>query len=225
VDAAPPLERSRATARISVTTIGRGAPPGETLRIRGSLMVRSVPIILAVLAVASACVQSGDDPPSLFASAGTRARPNADSDSGVGSDDAWQLHDRCQALDASGAGHDKQLPSATVGTVEFRAVAPTPQISREVPQCMMSVCAPEYPCQPLGDTYTCRGQFPDYPPNCSSGAFTVAHDGTVCSTQTCRWRLARANTRGTDVTHRPDDAFSAADRSDVLRREFWSHLL
>jgi hypothetical protein len=45
--------------------------------------------------------------------------------------------------------------------------------------CATSVCASEYPCQPLGASYTCRGQFADWPPAYSASAFTVSADGTV----------------------------------------------
>jgi hypothetical protein len=45
--------------------------------------------------------------------------------------------------------------------------------------CAMNVCTADYPCQPLGADYTCRGQFADWPPAFSSSAFTVNSDSTI----------------------------------------------
>jgi hypothetical protein len=45
--------------------------------------------------------------------------------------------------------------------------------------CAMNVCTPDYPCQPLGANYTCRGQFADWPPAYYSSAFTLNSDGTI----------------------------------------------
>ncbi|MET0385342.1 MAG: DUF1566 domain-containing protein [Polyangiales bacterium] len=45
--------------------------------------------------------------------------------------------------------------------------------------CKSSVCASEYPCQARGDSYTCRGQFADWPPSYLSAMFHATSEGTV----------------------------------------------
>ncbi len=42
-----------------------------------------------------------------------------------------------------------------------------------------NVCTADYPCQILGASYTCRGQFADWPPSDVPPAFTDNGDGTV----------------------------------------------
>jgi Protein of unknown function (DUF1566) len=45
--------------------------------------------------------------------------------------------------------------------------------------CSGTVCTDDYPCRPLGASYTCRGQFADWPPAYSSGVFIDITSGTL----------------------------------------------
>jgi hypothetical protein len=45
--------------------------------------------------------------------------------------------------------------------------------------CAANVCAADYPCEPTGSSYTCRGQFADWVPTYTASNFAVTANGTV----------------------------------------------
>jgi len=49
----------------------------------------------------------------------------------------------------------------------------------DVDVCASSVCTADYPCQKLGSSYTCRGQFADWAPAYNASSFVDNGDGTV----------------------------------------------
>jgi hypothetical protein len=63
--------------------------------------------------------------------------------------------------------------------------------------CAVSVCNDAYPCQQLGTSYTCRGQFPDWEPNFSPAELVLTGKGTVKDTRTgLEWQQYVPSTYG-----------------------------